>query len=257
MFFDGFTLERVGGLRVRHGGAGPAVLLLHGHPRTHTTWWRVAPLLVSAGFTVVCPDLHFIDVVAVLVSGVAEGDRLREVEGVRTAEAVGELHGGRCEPRKRRRSLRSFGSFGLVAEEVPGTVDADAARRRGDGRASARHQRHQQRECQGACGSRGDDTRAGWASPSRVQGVAHDHEMLQVVVVGSRDGGTSDAAPYREPFATINKNRERERRDRRASPHASLRTARDARGSVEHISIASDHAADLPTSRLSIPAFSA
>ena len=57
MFFDGFRLERVGGLRVRHGGAGPAVLLLHGHPRTHTTWWRVAPLLVSAGFTVVCPDL--------------------------------------------------------------------------------------------------------------------------------------------------------------------------------------------------------
>ena len=57
MFFDGFRLERVGGLRVRHGGAGPAVLLLHGHPRTHTTWWRVAPFLVSAGFTVVCPDL--------------------------------------------------------------------------------------------------------------------------------------------------------------------------------------------------------
>ncbi len=57
MFFDGFSLERVGGLRVRVGGSGPAVLLLHGHPRTHTTWWRVAPLLVSAGFTVVCPDL--------------------------------------------------------------------------------------------------------------------------------------------------------------------------------------------------------
>jgi haloacetate dehalogenase len=57
MFFDGFTLERVGGLRVRLGGSGPAVLLLHGHPRTHTTWWRVAPLLVDAGFSVVCPDL--------------------------------------------------------------------------------------------------------------------------------------------------------------------------------------------------------
>jgi haloacetate dehalogenase len=45
--FDGFTLERVDlgevTLRVRHGGAGPAVLLLHGHPRTHVTWHRVAP----------------------------------------------------------------------------------------------------------------------------------------------------------------------------------------------------------------------
>jgi haloacetate dehalogenase len=57
MFFDGFALSRVDGLRVRVGGAGPVVLLLHGHPRTHTTWWRVAPLLVDAGFTVVCPDL--------------------------------------------------------------------------------------------------------------------------------------------------------------------------------------------------------
>jgi haloacetate dehalogenase len=57
MFFDGFALSRVGGLRVRVGGSGPVVLLLHGHPRTHTTWWRVAPLLVDAGFTVVCPDL--------------------------------------------------------------------------------------------------------------------------------------------------------------------------------------------------------
>ena len=44
-------------LRVRWGGDGPCVLLLHGHPRTHTTWWRVAPLLIAAGFAVVCPDL--------------------------------------------------------------------------------------------------------------------------------------------------------------------------------------------------------
>lgn len=60
-FFDGFTLERIdaGGvtLRVRHGGSGPAVLLLHGHPRTHATWHRVAPLL-AAHHTVVCPDLR-------------------------------------------------------------------------------------------------------------------------------------------------------------------------------------------------------
>lgn len=42
----------------RSGGAGPAVVLLHGHPRTHTTWYRVAPELARAGFSVVCPDLR-------------------------------------------------------------------------------------------------------------------------------------------------------------------------------------------------------
>jgi haloacetate dehalogenase len=59
--FDGFALEhiKVGGvtLRVRHGGSGPPVVLLHGHPRTHTTWWRVAPALVES-HTVVCADLR-------------------------------------------------------------------------------------------------------------------------------------------------------------------------------------------------------
>ena len=59
--FEGFALHRVDigdvTLRVRHGGSGPAVLLLHGHPRTHTTWHRVAPLL-ARDFTVVCPDLR-------------------------------------------------------------------------------------------------------------------------------------------------------------------------------------------------------
>lgn len=61
--FDGFRLVTVEvgtdvRLRVRVGGAGPAIVLLHGHPRTHTTWHRVAPRLVGAGFTVVCPDLR-------------------------------------------------------------------------------------------------------------------------------------------------------------------------------------------------------
>jgi haloacetate dehalogenase len=59
--FDGFALDRIDVgdvvLRVRHGGSGPPVLLLHGHPRTHTTWHRVAPLL-GRDFTVVCPDLR-------------------------------------------------------------------------------------------------------------------------------------------------------------------------------------------------------
>jgi haloacetate dehalogenase len=61
--FDGFEEwdRDVGGgvvLHGRSGGTGPAVLLLHGHPRTHTTWHRVAPRLVAAGYTVVCPDLR-------------------------------------------------------------------------------------------------------------------------------------------------------------------------------------------------------
>ena len=59
--FEGFNLELVelpeATLRVRHGGAGPPVLLLHGHPRTHATWHRVAPLLAQR-HTVVCPDLR-------------------------------------------------------------------------------------------------------------------------------------------------------------------------------------------------------
>ncbi len=60
-FFADFALEQVVvgdvSLRVRHGGSGPPVVLLHGHPRTHTTWHRVAPLL-AARHTVVCPDLR-------------------------------------------------------------------------------------------------------------------------------------------------------------------------------------------------------
>jgi haloacetate dehalogenase len=59
--FDGFTEERCRGsdldLLVRHAGDGPALLLLHGHPRTSATWHVVAPLLLRRGLTVVCPDL--------------------------------------------------------------------------------------------------------------------------------------------------------------------------------------------------------
>jgi len=40
------------------GGSGAPVLLLHGHPQTHATWYRVAPRLVEAGFTVVAADLR-------------------------------------------------------------------------------------------------------------------------------------------------------------------------------------------------------
>ena len=59
--FEGFELRMVelpdATLRVRIGGAGPPIMLLHGHPRTHTTWHKVAPLL-ARDFTVICPDLR-------------------------------------------------------------------------------------------------------------------------------------------------------------------------------------------------------
>ncbi len=59
--FEGFALEYVDvgdvTLRVRHGGHGSPVVLLHGHPRTHMTWHRLAAQLADA-FFVVCPDLR-------------------------------------------------------------------------------------------------------------------------------------------------------------------------------------------------------
>ncbi len=59
--FDDFTLQYVdlpeARLRVRFGGSGAPVLLLHGHPRTHVTWHKVAPILARR-HTVVCPDLR-------------------------------------------------------------------------------------------------------------------------------------------------------------------------------------------------------
>ena len=62
MIFPGFADELIEldevRLRVRHAGDGPAVLLIHGHPRTGATWHRVAPRLVEAGYAVVCPDMR-------------------------------------------------------------------------------------------------------------------------------------------------------------------------------------------------------
>jgi haloacetate dehalogenase len=59
--FDGFELDDMDlgevVLRVRHGGEGPPVVLLHGHPRTHATWHRVAARLAPR-HAVVCPDLR-------------------------------------------------------------------------------------------------------------------------------------------------------------------------------------------------------
>jgi haloacetate dehalogenase len=61
MIFDGFTLTRLklpgGDIRLRHGGSGPPLVLLHGNPQSHLIWHLVAPAMAKR-FTVVCPDLR-------------------------------------------------------------------------------------------------------------------------------------------------------------------------------------------------------
>ncbi len=60
-FLSGFTLRDIdaGGIRIRAatGGSGPPLLLLHGHPQTHSTWHAVAPVLARR-FSVVAMDLR-------------------------------------------------------------------------------------------------------------------------------------------------------------------------------------------------------
>ncbi|HZR43678.1 MAG TPA: alpha/beta hydrolase [Ktedonobacteraceae bacterium] len=59
--FEGFKLSMIDTgeavIRVRHGGDGPPLLLLHGNPQTHVMWHKVAPLL-ARDFTVVATDLR-------------------------------------------------------------------------------------------------------------------------------------------------------------------------------------------------------
>lgn len=59
-FFPGFALRTVetaaGAFRLRRGGAGPPLLLLHGNPQTHAMWHATAPALAER-FDVIAPDL--------------------------------------------------------------------------------------------------------------------------------------------------------------------------------------------------------
>jgi len=59
--FEGFQLTRIHTgeveIRLRVGGEGPPLLLLHGHPQTHVMWHAVAPRL-ARDFTVVAADLR-------------------------------------------------------------------------------------------------------------------------------------------------------------------------------------------------------
>lgn len=60
-FFEQFQLEHIetpsGTIRLRRGGAGPPLLLLHGNPQTHAMWHAVAREL-QGRFTLICPDLR-------------------------------------------------------------------------------------------------------------------------------------------------------------------------------------------------------
>lgn len=59
--FDGFELTTIDTgettIRVRYGGQGPPLLLLHGIPETHLMWHKIAPRLANE-FTVVATDLR-------------------------------------------------------------------------------------------------------------------------------------------------------------------------------------------------------
>src|ERR1043165_7732510 len=44
-------------IRLRHGGSGPPLLLVHGNPQNHTCWYKVAARLAQH-YHVILPDLR-------------------------------------------------------------------------------------------------------------------------------------------------------------------------------------------------------
>src|SRR5882724_8617607 len=44
-------------IRLRHGGSGPPLLLMHGNPLSHVSWYKIAARL-SQNYHVVLPDLR-------------------------------------------------------------------------------------------------------------------------------------------------------------------------------------------------------
>ena len=49
--FEGFELTTIdtgeAQIRLRHGGSGPPLLLVHGNPQCHVMWHRIAPRLAE------------------------------------------------------------------------------------------------------------------------------------------------------------------------------------------------------------------
>jgi pimeloyl-ACP methyl ester carboxylesterase len=68
---------------VQDEGVGPAVVLLHGFPDSHSLWRHQVEALVGAGYRVIVPDLR----------GFGESSKPAEVERYRVLEHVGDVLG--------------------------------------------------------------------------------------------------------------------------------------------------------------------
>ena len=98
--FDGFELTTIREIRLRLGGDGPPVLLLHGHPQTHAMWHTVAAVL-ARDFTVVAADLPGYGRSAPVASGSKREMAAALVEtmaelGFERFHLAGHDRGGRC-----------------------------------------------------------------------------------------------------------------------------------------------------------------